>query len=111
MPIHPALGAVLARARDETGGAGLVWPGLRLQLRCDRNRRRQFEYLAELAGVGVGENLTFHCLRHTFRTRLAAAGVGQDVAMRLGGWRSRDVAELYNHDEVGLRAAIAALPA
>jgi integrase len=109
IPIHPAFGAVLVRARGETGGAGLVWPGLRLQLRCDRNRRRQFEYLAELAGVGAGENLTFHCLRHTFRTRLAAAGVGQDVAMRLGGWRSAAMADHYNHDENSLRRAISAL--
>ncbi len=111
LPIHPELAGVLERARAETGGAGLVFPRLRAQLRVEGHARRQFQRLLELAGIEPepGEVLTFHCLRHTFRTRLAAAGVGQDVAMRLGGWRSAAMADHYNHDEESLRRAIAAL--
>jgi len=111
LPIHPALGAVLHQARAETGAAGLVFPQLRSQLRVEGHARRQFQRLLELAGIQPqpGEQLTFHCLRHTFRTRLAAAGVGQDVAMRLGGWRSAAMADHYNHDEESLARAISAL--
>jgi len=50
--------------------------------------------------------VTFHCLWHTFRPRLAAAEVRQDVLMRLGGWRSEIIAELYNHDTASPRTAI-----
>jgi integrase len=56
-----------------------------------------------------GAKLSFHCLRHTFRTELARAGVAQDIAMKLGGWTEGDTAELYNHDTSQLRSAIEAM--
>ncbi len=51
---------------------------------------------------------TFHSWRHTFRTRLAEAGVTKDIAKRLGGWTNDTMADHYDHstriDE--LRAAV-----
>ena len=56
-----------------------------------------------------GAVLSFHCWRHTFRTRLAEAGVSQDVAMKLGGWTNAATAEIYNHDLTRVKKAIMAL--
>ena len=40
---------------------------------------------------------TFHSWRHTFRTRLAEAGVSDEVARRLGGWTNLGMAAHYDH--------------
>ena len=56
-----------------------------------------------------GERISFHCLRHTFVTRLAEAGVAQDVRMRLAGRTEASTSDLYTHDDAAARTAIAAL--
>ncbi len=72
-------------------------------------RRGEFGQILENAGIEAqGALLSFHCWRHTFRTRLAEAGVPAEVVRKLGGWTS-DVAERYNHDTVSLRRAIEAI--
>lgn len=53
-----------------------------------------------------GETITFHCLRHTFVSRLAEAGVAQDVRMRLAGHTNAATHDLYTHDDVSGRKAI-----
>jgi integrase len=50
----------------------------------------------EAAGVDTKTH-TFHSWRHTFRTRLAEAGVSDDVARRLGGWTNLKMAAHYDH--------------
>ena len=41
--------------------------------------------------------ITFHSWRHTFRTRLAEAGVSDDLAKRLGGWTQDATVKRYDH--------------
>jgi len=41
---------------------------------------------------------TFHSWRHTFRTRLAEAGVSDEIAKWLGGWTVDKTALRYDHD-------------
>lgn len=51
-----------------------------------------------LAAAGIDtSNHTFHSWRHTFRTRLAEAGVSDDMARRLGGWTNLEMAGHYDH--------------
>lgn len=74
--------------------------------RYNSNRRwGQFTEILHNAGVSNKGRVTFHSWRHTFRTRLAKAGVPQEIVKKLGGWTS-DVAERYNHDVTSLRNAI-----
>lgn len=63
------------------------------------------------AGLGDTSAFTFHSWRHTFRTRLADAGVSDDAARRLGGWTSLGMAAHYDHSAhlPELRAAISAM--
>ena len=56
------------------------------------------------------DKLSFHCFRHTFVSRLAEAGVAQDVRMRLVGHTSTQNHQIYTHDDVSARAAIDILP-
>jgi len=66
-----------------------------------------------LAKAGIeekeGERISFHCLRHTFVTRLSEAGVAQDVRMRLAGHTNAATSNAYTHDDASARAAIEAL--
>jgi len=109
VPVHASLAAFLAgRGRD----GQYVFPSHVARLKSSQ-RRGEFGTILQSAGVAAqpGEHLSFHCFRHSFRTRLSAAGVPDEVARRLGGWRS-DVAErVYDHDTERLRRAVVALPA
>jgi len=107
VPIHERLAAFLA-GRPRRGED--VFP-LHVARFKSSQRRGEFAAILQRAGVRAqpGDWLSFHCFRHTFRTRLAAAGVSDEVARRLGGWRS-DVAErVYDHDLTRLRQAVAQL--
>ena len=51
-----------------------------------------------LKAAGVNDpTITFHSWRHTFRTRLAEAGVSTDLAKRLGGWTQDATVQRYDH--------------
>lgn len=50
-----------------------------------------------LKAAKVEGSFTFHSWRHTFRTRLAEAGVSDEVARRLGGWTNLKMAAHYDH--------------
>ncbi len=51
-----------------------------------------------LKSAGVNDpTITFHSWRHTFRTRLAEAGVSDDLAKRLGGWTQDATVQRYDH--------------
>jgi integrase len=59
--------------------------------------------------VGKGEKVSFHSLRHTFVTRLADAGVAEDVRMRLAGHTNAVTHGVYTHEDSQSKAAIGAL--
>ena len=55
-----------------------------------------FSEILKAAGVD-DPTITFHSWRHTFRTRLAEAGVSDDLAKRLGGWTQDATVKRYDH--------------
>ena len=55
-----------------------------------------FASILKAAGV-TDPTITFHSWRHTFRTRLAEAGVSDDLAKRLGGWTQDATVQRYDH--------------
>lgn len=81
--MHAEVEAVFRRRK----GPGRLFPGAEVE--CRSHRRQPFADLLKVAGIVAkpGEKLTFHCLRHTFATRLAEAGVPEDVRMQLCGTR------------------------
>lgn len=81
-------------------GTGAVFPYMSARY-VDKyyNGRPRFSDIMERAGI-TDKGLTFHSFRHYFRTRLAEAGVSEDVAMRLGGWSQRETARRYDHAEL-----------
>jgi len=112
IPLHRTLAAWLSEHRN-----GSEWITPERRERGGKARRRDgdmtFGQLLEEAGVtkgGTREKLSFHCFRHTFVSRLAEAGVAQDVRMRLAGHTSAENHAIYTHDDTSARAAIDALP-
>ena len=103
LPLPPDVAAMIPP------GDGYVFPDLAESYRPGHELRYPFKRVLEAADVDP-EKYTFHSFRHYFRTRLAAAGVSDETAMRLGGWTQRDTAARYDHDDhrEELAAAIAA---
>jgi len=108
IPIHQKVAEYLAGLPRESE---YLFPVLRARLKSSV-RKTEFSALLGKAGIkpGKGEYVSFHSLRHTFRTRLSRAAVRQEVAMKLGGWKTGAIAEVYNHDLDSLADAIARLP-
>lgn len=78
-------------------GTGPLFPQL-VKAHAVRMKGHPFADILKAAGVDP-DKYTFHSFRHYFRTRLAAAGVSDETAMRLGGWTQRDTAARYDHDD------------
>ena len=103
IPLHASLVPEIAALPKE----GLLFPD---QARWQKHKNYYYSDIIKAAKIDDKEaKITFHCWRHTFRTRLAAASVPQEIAMKLGGWTNESTAEIYNHDYSQLRAAIDAL--
>ena len=112
IPLHPALARWLEEHRNESE---YVTPA-----RVGRTGKfyftdgdKTFSQLLKDAGIveeGNHVKLSFHCFRHTFVSRLAEAGVAQDVRMRLVGHTSAQNHAIYTHDDVSARCAIHTLP-
>lgn len=51
------------------------------------------------------EGVTWHALRHTFASRLVAAGVDLRTVQELGGWRTLSMVQRYAHLSPGHLAA------
>ena len=59
---------------------------------------RKFPFAKVLAAAGITDTAaSFHSWRHTFRTRLAEAGIPDELAKRLGGWVQDKTAQRYDH--------------
>ena len=101
MPIANPLMAALENARREMPFSEFVLPEhAECYPRPKRGAPRPFSE-AVLTPAGLdGKGFTFHSWRHTFRTRLAEAGVSDDTAKRLGGWTEDSTAKIYDHSGV-----------
>lgn len=107
IPIHRRLGEWL---RSAPRARPWIFPECQAADRSSKYRGWFAELLRSCRIVaGPGEYVGFHCLRHTFRSMLAAAGTPQDVAMQIGGWMDSRTAAGYNHDLVSARRAIDSL--
>ena len=104
IPLHPRLGAYLA-ALPRPGAD--VFPDL-AESYLRRGTARRFMQACRAAGV-PHKGITFHSLRHTFVTRLAEAGVPEDVRRRLAGHSNAVTHDRYAHDLEAQRAAIGRL--
>ena len=121
IPLHPQVEEYLLRIplKSKRPDAAL-FPSLSQQgLSGCNGLSAQFQKIMAKAGVfseedtrkleGKGRrfnNLTFHSLRHTFISRLANAGVAQEVRMKLSGHTS-EVHQRYTHHELAaLRLAM-----
>lgn len=105
--------ANMLKSLDRRNESDSLLPDLPSDLWRDGRDRRAFSCVLEDAGISPkpNENLTFHCWRNTFTSRLAEAGVPQDVRMKLCGWSTPAVEALYNTDETRLKDAIASINA
>jgi len=79
---------------------------------CLGNLRLAFQKACEAAGLVGGRKhggLVWHCTRNTAATDLAAAGCTIEDVMKVGGWKTADVARRYDLGNLeALRARIAA---
>ena len=57
----------------------------------------------------VKGNVSFHSFRHTFNTRMEAAGVDIGTRQKLTGHSTEEMNLVYSHDIETLRAAIGKL--
>lgn len=62
----------------------------------DPPEKYSFKKVLDAAGI-TDPTITFHSWRHTFRTRLAEAGISDDLAKRLGGWTQDKTVKRYDH--------------
>jgi integrase len=121
VPIHPALEEhLLSIAADNP--RGFLSPAL-AKKKTGGQRGLSMQFAAIMAKAGIDQRrvessrnrqfsrLSFHCLRHSFSSALANAGISADVRMKLTGHKSLDVHRRYTHIELApLKEAIATLP-
>lgn len=105
IPLHKKILKYLDAIEVKTG---LIFPEIDKDCRWHDH---SFSKILAAASVKAskGKYISFHSLRHTFATRLAANEVQQHIRMKLGGWKNETVAELYNHDVESLKKAINSL--
>lgn len=109
-----SLAPALASARKSAKGNGLLFPrhaAAYLSTGMGPKGSRFAEILAA-AKLDPLDGYTFHSWRHTFRTRLAEAGVSTETAMRLCGHTNARTSATYDHathlDELASAIAAAA---
>jgi integrase len=119
VPIHPELEENLLSIAGEKGGP--ICPALS-KLRTDGHNGlcSRFSALMKAAGIDsrdvcLGKNTvsrkSFHCLRYSFTSALANAGVAAEIRMKLTGHLSEDVHRQYTlHEMTPLKDAIGKLP-
>lgn len=123
VPVHPNLRRWLEKQERGIGRAP-VFPSLRGKYTGGKSGLSgQFKRLMQKAGVigktlrrgsGVGRttsSLSFHSLRHSFTSAMAAAGVPEEIRMLLTGHTTKTAHKIYTHHEEGhVWGAIAAIP-
>ena len=123
LPLHPEFEAWL-KAQTRGIGNAPVFPELAGKGTGGRHGLSgRFKAIMERArivagigrdGIGAGRQtatLSFHCLRHSFVSALANAGVATDLRQRLAGHADAKSHARYTHHEIeNMRAAMAKLP-
>ncbi len=96
-----ALMPELAKARKSSSGKGWLFPrfAARYNTTGMAPKGSKFAQILEAAGLDPKDGYTFHCWRHTFRTRLAEAGVSTETAMRLCGHTDERTSAGYDHSQ------------
>src|SRR6185437_3015398 len=93
----PAMGALLALRRESAGSGPVfvnaVTPG-RYHGKARQSARNWFEASVRKAGIA---EFTWHCLRHTFASRLVMAGVDIRTVAELMGHRTLAMTMRYTH--------------
>ena len=125
LPVHHELAQHLQRLPAGVGKASIL-PSLSVQSGRGRSGlSMQFRKIMERAGIDAGiarersgkaghsvSKLSFHSLRHSFTSALAAAGVAPEVRQQLTGHADLKSHQGYTHPELDtFRRAIASLPA
>lgn len=97
LPIQQALFDALS-AIPEQERAGFVLPN-HAELYGDPSEKayKLLNFREVLDAAGIGEGWTFHSWRHTFRSRLADAGVDMETAKRLCGHTQDETSRHYDH--------------
>jgi len=93
------LAPALAEARKSATGDGLLFPrhaAAYLSTGMGPKGSR-FAQILEAAKLSPKDGYSFHSWRHTFRTRLADAGVSTETAMRLCGHTNARTSATYDH--------------
>lgn len=109
IPLHQKLVDMFA-SRDLS--SEWIFPGHAMPSRKTKTSSNVHSFGKILEAAEIADEryyMTFHCWRHTFRTRLAEAGVSQEIAKQLGGWTDDKMAAHYNHDLTQAEAAIKSL--
>ncbi len=87
VPLNQAAVQALAELREQHSGSEFVCGGA-------REPRRWFEPVLKEAGVA---NFSWHCLRHTFASRLVMAGVDLRTVQELLGHKTIAMTVRYSH--------------
>jgi len=99
LPITDALmGELMRAAKEATDKSGFVLP-LHAELYGNPSAHayKQLNFREVLDAAEIGEGWTFHSWRHTFRSRLADAGVDMETAKRLCGHTQDETSRHYDH--------------
>jgi integrase len=127
IPLHPDLEAHLIDLDAPDSPKAFVFPSLAGKGTGGRSGLSMaFSRIMERAGIEGAvlrkpeegsqgrtvRSLSFHCLRHSFNSAMANAGVSQEIRMKLTGHTSADMNKGYTHLELEpLRTAIGSIPA
>jgi integrase len=135
IPLRDELGAFLRELRHNAGDVKAsepIWPeqaALYLESGAGTFSNQFYEEILMPAGLVVKRThqakekngkpdgrretneISFHCLRHTFVSVLKISGASQSTAKELAGHSSDQISDLYTHvDEASLTRAIKQLP-
>ncbi len=99
VPLAPVLAEELRKWLEAHPARMASDPVLPWMRNTGRKGKHKFSAVLEEAGLGSSEGFYFGSWRHTFRSRLAEAGVSTDVAMKLCGHTNAEMSQHYNHYE------------
>lgn len=110
IPMHPNIISVLKKCDINST---FVFPWRQSHPHGQRPKKGDCFFSEVLARAGIvakdDEMVSFHSLRHTFVTRLADAGVAEDVRMRLAGHTNAATHGIYTHEDTQSKDAIGRL--
>ena len=124
MPLHDDLAAYLTELPATDDPEAFLFPSLAGKAAAGKSGLSMaFNAIMNKAGIkgeteeakgkaGRTRNaLSFHCLRHSFISGLANAGIGVEMRQALAGQSSAEVNMIYTHREIApLREAMKSLP-